>query len=244
MNKNGENLRLLGVFHYVVAAFAALFSMIPVIHLLVGTGMTVVALTADDKELFPLVFIGVLFIVIAACFILAGLTFATCLFLSGRFLERRKHYNFCLFMAGFACIFMPFGTILGVFTIITLMKEEVKEMFQARKNESAVVMTKHVVLLKEKNRGTLTPELLLQHIDHLKALKRKGQLILCGPFKDDSGAFLLIAAPSQKDAEAIVKEDPFIKQGYYRSFEVRELQESGEHNNWLMDDDQKKENMR
>ena len=129
MNQNAENLRLLGVFHYVVAAFAALFSMIPVIHLAVGTGMTLVALLTNDKELFPLAIVGSVFIVFATCFILAGLTFAACLVLAGRFLQQRKHYNFCLFMAGFACIFMPFGTILGVFTIITLMKQEVKAMF-------------------------------------------------------------------------------------------------------------------
>ena len=32
-------------------------------------------------------------------------------------------------MAGIECIFMPFGTVLGVFTIIVLMRPSMKELF-------------------------------------------------------------------------------------------------------------------
>ncbi len=32
-------------------------------------------------------------------------------------------------MAGVACMFMPFGTVLGVFTIIVLLRDSVKELF-------------------------------------------------------------------------------------------------------------------
>jgi len=32
-------------------------------------------------------------------------------------------------MAGVECMFMPFGTVLGVFTIIVLMRPSVKEIF-------------------------------------------------------------------------------------------------------------------
>jgi hypothetical protein len=32
-------------------------------------------------------------------------------------------------MAGVACMFMPFGTVLGVFTIVVLLRDSVKELF-------------------------------------------------------------------------------------------------------------------
>ena len=105
-------------------------------------------------------------------------------------------------------------------------------------------MSKHVVILRNKRKGTLTRDLLMRHIDHLRALKAQGQLVLCGPFVDDSGAFLLLDAASVQDAEAIVKTDPFITQHYYQSFEVHELIESNESNNWLMDDPQTKGNIK
>jgi uncharacterized protein YciI len=105
-------------------------------------------------------------------------------------------------------------------------------------------MAKHVVLLRDKNKGTLTKELLLRHIGHLRSLKAEGRLHLCGPFKDDSGGFILIEAGSEKEAIDLASRDPFIREGYYRSLEVHELMESGEHNNWLMDDDQTKGNLK
>jgi hypothetical protein len=35
-------------------------------------------------------------------------------------------------MAGVECIFAPFGTVLGVFTIIVLMRESVKQLFTVK----------------------------------------------------------------------------------------------------------------
>lgn len=105
-------------------------------------------------------------------------------------------------------------------------------------------MAKYVVLLRDKRKGTLTRELLVEHIEHLRGLSRRGRLLLCGPFADDSGAFLLLETDSMEQAESIVRDDPFIRREYYRSFEVHELTESGEFNNWLLDDPQTKGNLR
>ena len=48
---------------------------------------------------------------------------------AGRSLQQRTRYLYCLVMAGVECIFMPFGTVLGVFTIIVLMRDSVKPLF-------------------------------------------------------------------------------------------------------------------
>jgi hypothetical protein len=71
--------------------------------------------------------------VIAGCFILAGWSLAICLLIAGSYLTSRKHYTFCLVIAAISCMLMPFGTVLGVFTIIVLMRPSVKEMFEADK---------------------------------------------------------------------------------------------------------------
>jgi len=49
--------------------------------------------------------------------------------LAGRYLSRNKHYTFALVMACIECLFIPFGTILGVFTIIALSRESVRTLF-------------------------------------------------------------------------------------------------------------------
>jgi hypothetical protein len=54
---------------------------------------------------------------------------AICILLAGRCLSRNKHYTFALVMACIECLFIPFGTILGVFTIIALSRESVRTLF-------------------------------------------------------------------------------------------------------------------
>jgi hypothetical protein len=39
-------------------------------------------------------------------------------------------------MAGIECMFTPFGTVLGVFTIITLVRPSVKEVFESKTTSS------------------------------------------------------------------------------------------------------------
>jgi hypothetical protein len=54
---------------------------------------------------------------------------AICILIAGRCLSRRKRYSFALVMACIECLFIPFGTILGVFTIIALSRQSVKALF-------------------------------------------------------------------------------------------------------------------
>ncbi|HEU6449689.1 MAG TPA: hypothetical protein VFV23_14750 [Verrucomicrobiae bacterium] len=103
--------------------------MFPVIHLVVGILMVVMPDKLGGKDA-PPEFIGWIFIVFASLFILAGWTFAAFVVVTGRFLARRKHHTFCFVMAAVECMFMPFGTVLGAFTLAVLMQEPVKQLFQ------------------------------------------------------------------------------------------------------------------
>jgi hypothetical protein len=49
--------------------------------------------------------------------------------LAGRAIRRRENYTFCVIVAALSCMLMPFGTVLGVLTIVVLMRPSVKEMF-------------------------------------------------------------------------------------------------------------------
>jgi len=127
MKEDEQYLKLLSVFHYVVGGLAACFACIPIIHLSIGIAMLVRAID-DAPE-----FLGVFLVVIAMFAMLIGWTLAVCIIIAGRCLAKRRRYMFCLVMAAISCIFMPFGTVLGVFTIIVLMRPSVKELFAANK---------------------------------------------------------------------------------------------------------------
>lgn len=60
---------------------------------------------------------------------MVGWTLAVGLFVAGYLLARRRGYFFCLVMAGIACTFSPFGTVLGVFTLLVLLRSSVKQLF-------------------------------------------------------------------------------------------------------------------
>jgi hypothetical protein len=62
--------------------------------------------------------------------VLFGWTLVVCVVIAGVSLSHRKRYTFCLVVAGLeAVLCMPFGTILGVFTIIVLLRPGVKTLF-------------------------------------------------------------------------------------------------------------------
>lgn len=130
MDEDLQYLKLLSIFHYIVGGIAALFSFFPVMYVVIG----ILALCApgsleSEGEAMPLV-VGWLFIIIGTVCVLLGWVFAFCVILAGRYLARQVHYMFCMIIGAIECIFMPFGTVLGVFTIVVLARPSVKKRFE------------------------------------------------------------------------------------------------------------------
>lgn len=130
MNEDLEHLRLLSIFHYVMAALTALFTLIPVVHLLFGMALSFG--WGDFEHDAPPAFVGWLLSCIAGMLILLGGTYAVCLALAGRSLARHRNWVFCMVIAGISCTIMPVGTILGVFTMVVLNRTSVRALFEGR----------------------------------------------------------------------------------------------------------------
>jgi len=128
MSQDSEHLKLLSIFHYVAAGMAALVACIPFIHFFMGLALATGALGDADPETRP---VGFVIMVFALGFIFLGWTLAALMAFAGRSLATRKRYTFCLIMGGVECLFMPVGTVLGVFTIIVLVRDSVKELFNS-----------------------------------------------------------------------------------------------------------------
>jgi Ca2+/Na+ antiporter len=127
MTQDEDHLRLLAIFHYVCAGLAAFVSCFTIIHVVMGVVMIVAPEKMDKNP--PPAALGWIFVVMGSLFFLAGWAFASLLAWAGRCLQKRKHYTFCLVMGGVACLFMPIGTALGIFTIIVLSRPSVKSLF-------------------------------------------------------------------------------------------------------------------
>ena len=131
MNQDTEHLRLLAIFHYVVAGLAALFSFFPLLYTGMGALFIWAAQHPNPKQTGepPPEFLGWIFIGLGSFFFLLGLVMAFCILIAGRALANRRRYMFAFVIACIECLFMPFGTILGVFTLIVLSRESVKQLF-------------------------------------------------------------------------------------------------------------------
>jgi hypothetical protein len=131
MNQDKEHLHLLAIFHYVVAGLGALCSFFPLLYTTVGAIFIFAARhgTANSGEDLPPEFLGWIFAVLGALLFLIGIAMAICILIAGRSLALCKRYSFAFVMACIECLFIPFGTILGVFTIVVLSRESVRELF-------------------------------------------------------------------------------------------------------------------
>jgi hypothetical protein len=131
--QDAEHLRLLSIFHYVVAGMQVLFASFPIIHFVIGAAMVFGPGSFGSKSgEAPPAAVGWFFMLFAGAWMLVGWTLAACMVVAGRSLAQRRRYTFCLVVAGItAAVCMPFGTVLGVFTIVVLMRPSVKEAFVA-----------------------------------------------------------------------------------------------------------------
>lgn len=135
MSQDQEHLKLLTIFHYVAAAVTALFSMFPIFHLIFGLLFVFAPEKFESKGSAPGAsrpeFFGWIFVIVAGTMITMGLALAASMFFTGRNLARRRHHTACLVVAGLECLLMPYGTALGVFTIVVLTRDSVKQLFAA-----------------------------------------------------------------------------------------------------------------
>ena len=125
-NTDRDTLHIISIFHYIMAGIIALISCIPLVYLALGVTMTV----GGVSENVP--FLGIVGAALSAVIglvILVGWGLAVLVFLAGKNLDRQTKYQVCLFGAGVLCIFLPIGTILGVFTMVTLQSDSVRELF-------------------------------------------------------------------------------------------------------------------
>lgn len=98
-----------------------------------------------------------------------------------------------------------------------------------KENEDSLV--RYVILLSHAGKP-MTESIVRSHVAHLKGLDEKGQLVLCGPFKDYKGGMIVIKAASLEAAREVAENDPFVKEGV-ETYELRAWELSCKENNHL-----------
>jgi hypothetical protein len=127
-----EHLKLLSLFHYIVGGILGLISLFPVFHLIFGAFMLFAPHLMEKKEgeIWILQALGGFFMLFAGLLMAGGLSLAVASVMSGRYLSQFRNHTFSIVVAAILCAFMPFGTVLGVFTLIVLSRPSVKSLYR------------------------------------------------------------------------------------------------------------------
>jgi hypothetical protein len=131
-NEDANHLQILSILHYVLGALVGLVGCISILYIVLGAVFVAdaPAMASPGSPPPPPAF-GAIFIVFGSMILLFAWGLAACLIAAGVCLTRRRRHTFCVIIAALSCLWMPFGTILGVFTLVVLNRASVKALFGA-----------------------------------------------------------------------------------------------------------------
>lgn len=131
VNQDLEHLKILSICFYVKAGLLAMTALFFSIYVILG-GIFMTADIPRRANDAPPELLGGIFAVFGIVLMGIFFLFAFLAFRAGRSLSKQKNYTFCLVIAALVCLSMPLGTILGIFTIIVLMRDSVKAIFNGQ----------------------------------------------------------------------------------------------------------------
>ena len=122
-----NQLNLLAIFHYVLGGLVMLMACIPIIHVVLGILMISGKLSGSPRP--PPPELGWFFVGFGLLFIVLGWAIGILVIYSGRCISTRRHWMFSVVIAALMCLNAPLGTILGVFTLVVLLRDSVKRLY-------------------------------------------------------------------------------------------------------------------
>ena len=135
-----EHLSLLRIFYFVFAGLHALGSVSFVVYALFGAAFARFAASMPpppgQMRAPPMEAFGAIFVLLGVCGMAVMLAIGACQFLVGQRLKERRSFNFVFVCAVLSCLSVPFGLMLGIFTLLVINRPTVKAAFAA--NDAAV----------------------------------------------------------------------------------------------------------
>jgi hypothetical protein len=133
LEKDKYHLNLLSIFYFIIAGLRAFGAFISLIYLPIG----IFILSSGDVNRNGLPpWAGYIFIGLTACMAPFNALVAYLLFHTGRSLRQQKRWKFIFVVAIIDCITGgAVGIVLGIFTIVVLTRESVKELFKRNEGQ-------------------------------------------------------------------------------------------------------------
>jgi hypothetical protein len=129
---DADQLNLLSIFHFVGAGLALVGILFILAHFALFHAIFANPKMWENQKQSPppAKFFAIfkwLYLVFAVWFISSGILNV----ISGLCIRARKHRTFSVVVAAINCLHIPLGTVLGVFTIVVLERDSVRELYEA-----------------------------------------------------------------------------------------------------------------
>jgi hypothetical protein len=127
-----EHLSLVSLGYMVSAGIAAFFAMFGLVYVFLGivTSIALSHVPASAKTNGPpSAFIGWIFGGLGLVFLLVGGGVAFARFWAARCVKQRRSRTFCMVIAAIGCLEFPYGTALGVLSLMVLGRKSVTKLF-------------------------------------------------------------------------------------------------------------------
>ena len=128
--RDEEHLKLLSIFHYVSGGLTAFSGIFPLIYVIMGALVLTLPVSHSAEDEIFLRGMGSIFMIFGVLFSLVFMVFAAMKIYAGYCLSRRKNRVYCIVVAGISLIGFPVSTILGIFTLIVLLRDSVRALFE------------------------------------------------------------------------------------------------------------------
>lgn len=129
IDRDQEHLRLLTMCYYILAGSTALFSLFALIYVGIGAIVSSGIIPQNQNQNGGPRAIGYILTAVGGAIFLLGMGIAALYYLVARGLRNRRWRILCYVMAGLSCMYIPFGTAIGVCTILVLSRPDVKNLF-------------------------------------------------------------------------------------------------------------------
>jgi membrane-associated HD superfamily phosphohydrolase len=126
-----EHVRILSIAYLVSAVMNALFSLFGLLYVFVGLFMTALMTRMPTSPAQPAGQEAMLwlFVVFGLSMFAIMMTFGVLKYVAYRRLRERRSRTFCIVVAGISCLGIPYGTLLGIFTLAVLTRPSVVKLF-------------------------------------------------------------------------------------------------------------------
>ena len=133
VDKDLEHLKILSICFYVLSGLTLLPVIFGIIYMILGVffGVAMAGVPHRAGEPPPALF-GGFFIIFGLIFAVIFGTIGALALKAGLNMSKQRSYTFCFVIACLICLWMPLGTVLGIFTIIVLSRDSVKAIFNGQ----------------------------------------------------------------------------------------------------------------